>query len=277
MCTSSLALQDPILPPELERQIFELAASGSSRSAATLILVARRVKEWIEPELYKIIFFAPPLPSFPPIYHYTEYDLSDRVKLPLFYKATKHAKHVLLYSVTWHIVAEILQNCTRVENLALWETYDYRYAKYVIQALPIQRLSLDLFTMGVETPFDESPFHNITHLQLSNIFFDRQKTCEKLALLPKLSHLAVEQPISDFAQDILDSCKSIEVLVCFVRSYQQYSTGVSDKRVVLLSLSDDYDGIEEWKADALGKEDFWQKADRQVALQTREEKESEVH
>ncbi|TFK58527.1 hypothetical protein BDN72DRAFT_906654 [Pluteus cervinus] len=45
----------PRLPVELERAIFEDAAQGSRDSIPTLMLLANRVKEWLEPLLYSIV------------------------------------------------------------------------------------------------------------------------------------------------------------------------------------------------------------------------------
>ncbi|KAJ7121829.1 hypothetical protein C8R43DRAFT_1136349 [Mycena crocata] len=46
----------PVLPVELEREIFEIAAHSRPRSVPTLVLVASRVKVWVEPFLYRTIF-----------------------------------------------------------------------------------------------------------------------------------------------------------------------------------------------------------------------------
>ncbi|KAF7304495.1 hypothetical protein HMN09_00851900 [Mycena chlorophos] len=43
----------PILPPELEHRIFYIAAYSAPYEACTLMLVAWRVKEWVEPLLYR--------------------------------------------------------------------------------------------------------------------------------------------------------------------------------------------------------------------------------
>ncbi|KAJ6562460.1 hypothetical protein B0H19DRAFT_1144619 [Mycena capillaripes] len=44
----------PILPPELEREIFEIFASSGMKSIPSLLCVARRVKHWLEPRLYRV-------------------------------------------------------------------------------------------------------------------------------------------------------------------------------------------------------------------------------
>ncbi|KAK7023313.1 hypothetical protein R3P38DRAFT_3270880 [Favolaschia claudopus] len=62
----------PALPPELERPIFELCALSKPKVIPTLMLVAYRVKDWVEPILYRIFtmnahrsnFIARHLPEF---------------------------------------------------------------------------------------------------------------------------------------------------------------------------------------------------------------------
>ncbi|KAJ7879703.1 hypothetical protein B0H13DRAFT_1571256, partial [Mycena leptocephala] len=49
----------PLLPPELERIIFELAAFVNPASMPSLLLVAPRVKIWIEPLLYETLIITP--------------------------------------------------------------------------------------------------------------------------------------------------------------------------------------------------------------------------
>ncbi|KAK7033744.1 hypothetical protein R3P38DRAFT_2914725 [Favolaschia claudopus] len=46
---------EPVLPPELEREIFETAAHLDRSDIPTLLLVYRRVHEWIEHLLYRSI------------------------------------------------------------------------------------------------------------------------------------------------------------------------------------------------------------------------------
>ncbi|KAJ7622098.1 hypothetical protein FB45DRAFT_121814 [Roridomyces roridus] len=48
----------PSLPPELERDLFELAAYTRPRSIPKLMLVAWRVKAWVEPLLYCFFLFS---------------------------------------------------------------------------------------------------------------------------------------------------------------------------------------------------------------------------
>ncbi|KAH8833220.1 hypothetical protein DL96DRAFT_1705228 [Flagelloscypha sp. PMI_526] len=42
----------PLFPPELERQIFTYAATSTPSTRSALLLVARRVRYWMEPLQY---------------------------------------------------------------------------------------------------------------------------------------------------------------------------------------------------------------------------------
>ncbi|KAJ6452047.1 hypothetical protein C8R45DRAFT_1041252 [Mycena sanguinolenta] len=58
MATSTDAVSPP-LPPELERSIFEAAALSWPRCIPRLMLVAWRVKSWVQPLLYRTIAVHP--------------------------------------------------------------------------------------------------------------------------------------------------------------------------------------------------------------------------
>ncbi|KAJ6453641.1 hypothetical protein C8R47DRAFT_1167752 [Mycena vitilis] len=49
-------MANPLLPPELEREIFVIVASQGIKSIPPLLPVAQRVKLWMEPLLYRLIF-----------------------------------------------------------------------------------------------------------------------------------------------------------------------------------------------------------------------------
>ncbi|KAJ6601966.1 hypothetical protein DFH09DRAFT_1069511 [Mycena vulgaris] len=55
-CT--LPIPDRVFPPELERNIFEISALAHPGMIPRFILVTRRVQEWLEPFLYRVVFLA---------------------------------------------------------------------------------------------------------------------------------------------------------------------------------------------------------------------------
>ncbi|KAJ7258280.1 hypothetical protein C8J57DRAFT_1516178 [Mycena rebaudengoi] len=50
-----MTADDPRSAPELEQVILELCAADRSASIPRLMLVAQRVKEWVEAALYRVI------------------------------------------------------------------------------------------------------------------------------------------------------------------------------------------------------------------------------
>ncbi|KAJ7741701.1 hypothetical protein B0H16DRAFT_1564897 [Mycena metata] len=63
-------MSSPVLPPELERIIFEMAALLRPTNIPNLMRTAWRVKNWVEPLLYRTVFIQPMLSTS---YHIDEF------------------------------------------------------------------------------------------------------------------------------------------------------------------------------------------------------------
>ncbi|KAJ7762894.1 hypothetical protein B0H16DRAFT_1528085 [Mycena metata] len=59
---------DPAFPPELERLVFEMAAHARPPTIPTFMRVARRVKIWVEPLLYRTLHLCAILEDVPADY-----------------------------------------------------------------------------------------------------------------------------------------------------------------------------------------------------------------
>ncbi|KAF8902914.1 hypothetical protein CPB84DRAFT_820002 [Gymnopilus junonius] len=129
----------PRLPLDLERDIFELAAAICRPRIPIFILVAQRVRQWLEPMLYTTIIhydfaiepyaLCPPVPSM----YYTCRCcgwMKDRrrVKSYCFDKATAYAEHILLVQPILGLdeTEKIIRNCINVKNLLLHNLDFYR-------------------------------------------------------------------------------------------------------------------------------------------------------
>ncbi|KAF8647849.1 hypothetical protein AX16_006517 [Volvariella volvacea WC 439] len=149
---------EPWFPPEIEREIFELAAMSNLRYAPTLVRVARRVRVWIEPMLYRVIVkaddemsasasdayaytasFGPSISTAPtttspsPPFSFSSFASSSSSSFrdkrrhdrpayvpPLSYYA-HHVRHLYLgQSVRPREVSRYLSQCTNVQDLVLW-------------------------------------------------------------------------------------------------------------------------------------------------------------
>ncbi|KAJ6571127.1 hypothetical protein B0H19DRAFT_1255125 [Mycena capillaripes] len=60
MARLGIQIQDSRLPRELERMIFEIAALLHPTCILPLMLVAARVKQWVEPFLYRVVLINSP-------------------------------------------------------------------------------------------------------------------------------------------------------------------------------------------------------------------------
>ncbi|KAJ7182350.1 hypothetical protein C8R43DRAFT_1228808 [Mycena crocata] len=216
-------MTEPILPVELEREIFEMTAQSDSRpmSILTLMLVASRVKAWVEPLLYRTIIVS-------------LYDTSTVNKYPTprrkayipFFRSKFGTsflisiRHLFLHhSDNCAVISDanwLLKSCSRAEDLVI--NLPERYLELNAVSIPsLKRLSCDtilLFSTSID--FTVS-FPNITHLTL---FGDISTIglCDRLSALPRLSHLDLTDLDNDFdvtplLRRCLNTCKSLLVLV----------------------------------------------------------------
>ncbi|KAJ6601998.1 hypothetical protein DFH09DRAFT_900153 [Mycena vulgaris] len=111
---STLPTPDRVFPPELERNIFEISALANPGTIPRLILVARRVQEWLEPFLYRVVFLAN-TPPFP------------RLKLTILLRAIQNKPATFFRGAVRHLYIDnqvtdfekrtILAACTGITNL----------------------------------------------------------------------------------------------------------------------------------------------------------------
>ncbi|KAJ7840155.1 hypothetical protein B0H13DRAFT_2677051 [Mycena leptocephala] len=114
----ALASESSELPPELERHIFEICALSRPVMIPKLLLVARRVREWIEPLLYRtmIVVCETATPDFPTFLSKIVIS-AIRAKSPSFFPIA--VRNLMLLHDDSYDAATILGVCTGVENLAI--------------------------------------------------------------------------------------------------------------------------------------------------------------
>ncbi|KAF8149383.1 hypothetical protein B0H34DRAFT_184801 [Crassisporium funariophilum] len=275
LTNAALLSSDPVFPFELEREIFERAESEHHLCATTLVLVAHRVRQWIEPKIYKIVMYA----GSSQRYRYPPMHLHDKLvpRFSQWKQYAHHAKHVLLQDMEGQDAAEILSLCTNVEDLALWVLSDIGdQLPSVISSLPMKRLSIDVQALLTPSPspltqsefkFDETLFTNLTHLDIISGEEWPWNNWKRLALIPRLTHLALNGEIrTEFMRGVLDECLALEVLVVLASvidlNLQSQIGGLQDDRLVRMDRIED--PIGHWAAGARGEEDFWITAERVV-------------
>ncbi|KAJ7235603.1 hypothetical protein B0H12DRAFT_1327423 [Mycena haematopus] len=258
------------LPAELERVIFELAAWQEPAMIKTLILVAKRVCIWIEPELYRVILCSG---------HGSVERLLQMMqsKPPEFLQ--KHVHHLALSTpIARSDVTRVLSTCTNIRDLALWTGItDPEMLSDMRNLSNLQHLSVNLFDLfGGHQQFQlprlgELPFAHLTHL---DVFSSMPEALWPLfGMLPRLTHLSFNDTyFPEIVQMALDMCATLQLLVVV------WTHSIDDEPAVdTLEISDPRFCMvwcemfeDDWKEGAQGGVDFWHRAE--IARQIRGER-----
>ncbi|KAJ7651379.1 hypothetical protein FB45DRAFT_1018727 [Roridomyces roridus] len=284
---------EPRLPPELERLIFESVAISWPAYITNLLLVASRVREWIYPILYRtLVINAPTIAGLP----------SSNTSVAKFQHIQRtqpsvpsRVKNLMLVRLDGRETDAILSACPNVQNLYLfhpgepaqavrgyWSTaLDILYGRpaaverrAALDVMPLRRLYCDLEDLGIPSDvFSSALFANITHLQLNDMSIDidddeDEDDCrwKGLAALPRLTHLA----FTIFAVALLPRLESVlarrkdlrALIVLRPPSWMDQYPGsiVEDQRFVMMMPLEDPTG--DWQCGIVHEEDFWACADR---------------
>ncbi|KAJ7256915.1 hypothetical protein C8J57DRAFT_1343335 [Mycena rebaudengoi] len=240
----------PAFPTDLEREIFELAANCHPETMLSLMLVAHRVHQWIEPLLYRFLVI----------------DLSFRPTIATsavcLQEPTRWAKHVQVVLVMFPapVLQRILPICTAIRKLAL---YDVRSSVLpVIKELQLRELLFDP-TLPM--------FRELTHLRVHNITEDCSFT-----QFPALTHLSFNAQNAGGAllASTLAHCSKIRVLVGILWSQwniELWDQSTDDLRLVLMCTTRKDEVIADWQAGARGESDMWTRAEIFIAKRRRGE------
>ncbi|KAJ7834245.1 hypothetical protein B0H14DRAFT_1158961 [Mycena olivaceomarginata] len=252
-----------ILPLELEREIFELCALSRTGSIPRLMLVAHRVKDWVEPLLYRVIALNAPFPGFP---LFTDDIMSSLInrKSPKFFHDT--VRHLITFRRS-KVEDTMLALCTGVEDLYLCLNFraDISFLK-IIQSLPVTRLYALSYSM---TPSAIRIFSRLTHLHLVAYHPDDvDPTCAALAALPHLTRLALDsEKLALASHTIFELSPSLHVLVLFKHPETRMADAIAplareDVRFVVIPQRV---RIREWFAAIQHGESYWSDAESFVA------------
>ncbi|KAF8169170.1 hypothetical protein K438DRAFT_240345 [Mycena galopus ATCC 62051] len=260
------------LPPELERKIFEIAALSDSGTIPPLLRVARRVLEWIEPLLYRVLVI----------------DGSPRAKP--FHRAFQLKPNVVAGGVR-HVsfigsglwlakdMQGLLRLCgPRLLSLAGSRSTDIRPILPHLSQLRRWGGNLALLFGGYSViDLSISAFRTLTHMDIwGGIEADDTVICPGLAALPCLTHLCLSD--RGHWQAVLPrisaQCLQLQVLVSMpgvAATAQLLATDppTRDVRFVVCIMPDDY--WNDWEVGARGGTDFWAAADDFVTRKRRGE------
>ncbi|KAJ7261898.1 hypothetical protein C8J57DRAFT_460102 [Mycena rebaudengoi] len=239
----------PRLPPEIEREIFELTAQFPG-NAVQLVLVARRARIWIERLLYETITLS-------------DQELCDKFIRTLDSRPAQffidNVKSLCVPGDLEPLGAQrILKVCQGVINLALWLPQQPTPLFPLICTLRPLRLSINV--NGVygngEPDFTHDFFSKVSHLELVDWPAD-WATCPRLEYLyPHLTHLAIDlDQYTDLSEvrlrEMLSSCPSLVICLGLVSNdnamilTSNHLESIEDPRFVILS---DSEVLENWEA-----------------------------
>ncbi|KAF8143875.1 hypothetical protein K438DRAFT_595356 [Mycena galopus ATCC 62051] len=279
---------DPVFPEDLERCIFESAAFFHTDCIPALLLVAHRVKIWIEPLFYKAVtIYGLPRGRGP------KPNTNFRHSVPALYSLMKskpasffsdHVRHVQLVGVPIAEILPALAACNATINLALFNVSCVEGDAALLKLLgefPLKRLSAPEYYWlrpGGLGDFVHPLFAHITHLDLTGNLPGDHPSAKRsqLALIPRLTHLSFSEDFLCFRTTgvILEHyCKSLQVLAIvfsspgmlkFIVLNLELQPSLFDPRVALLAVGDRQ---ADWEKGARGGNDYWIAAERLVEKQ----------
>ncbi|KAJ7438916.1 hypothetical protein B0H11DRAFT_2103416, partial [Mycena galericulata] len=257
------------VPTELEREIFEWTAIAHPTTIPVLLRVARRVRLWVEPYLYRVVKVS----SRPP-YSIMREDLlrpGPQSKPASFYQ--KAVRHLYLDQQSeWS--PEVLRVCTRTRSFSATGSSSDPSLLPILLEMDLRQLSLSLehFFDGVGYIEINHPlFTSITHLEIfDDITKSHTQIGQQIASLPTLTHLCLNGRIpADILRAILSECPNLHILVNLWHYYKvtegralARNPPLKDSRFVV-GIYRDY--WREWEASARGDNDCWRAAENFIA------------
>ncbi|KAJ7636629.1 hypothetical protein FB45DRAFT_448385 [Roridomyces roridus] len=258
-------MSSPRLPMDIERETFEWTAIAHPSSIPTLLLVARRVRIWVEPYLYRAIKVAP----WPP-YSIMERDVLNGTGKPAsFYRDA--VRHLYIQDKPR---ADVLKICTRTRSIT-----SFGRAPELMPVLPqmdLRRLSLSLRELFNGPPYLHPLFQTITHLDLHDIIGEddeQDPVVRLLPALPALTHLCLCDQVPP-VRKILADCSHLQILVnpwlisdAALGRTLAANPPIQDPRFMVTVYNDVND---EWEADVKGHS-IWEAAEEFVERKRRGE------
>ncbi|KAF8186527.1 hypothetical protein K438DRAFT_1835762 [Mycena galopus ATCC 62051] len=270
----------PALPPELERAIFEICATVSWSLIPKFMLVAWRVKTWLEPLLYRTIVVGSQLDPFSEKYDGPVFPIAcDALMSLINSKDPTFFRDSVCHLYLAHHIAEeeaiILSACSGIEDLWLAAQTSVIVPQF---KLSLKRLHCTLETMfgSSDVDFTNQFFFSITHLEIFNVPDNVDvEVWSALTRLPHLTHLAFnDDDYIPMCAALLPSWESLRVLVILLSANQntnigsvllhQYgATGLAqDPRFVVIVCSA---YLEDWIKGAHIGCDYWSQAEDFIA------------
>ncbi|KAJ7136389.1 hypothetical protein C8R43DRAFT_613951 [Mycena crocata] len=279
----------PVFPEDLEREIFELSARSRPSAIPKLMLVAWRVKTWVEPLLYRTITVpmdssnsAVKVGGIPIHRRKTLVDIIRTKPPELFSRNVRN----LLIGFSGTVDNEpIISACCNVENL--WIASDDLHALLPLLArMPLKHLYCPverLFGSQRDIQFTHPIFARITHLELFDTFEGNflPEFWSDIGVIPNLTHLAVSKTsFLPLCLNLLRSHDSLRIVVALrlddgdtanlAEDHELFGDLVQDLRFVTMSCFFD---LKDWQMGCHVGVDYWSRAEDFVGKR----KSGEIH
>ncbi|KAF8197766.1 hypothetical protein K438DRAFT_1967324 [Mycena galopus ATCC 62051] len=246
------------VPVEIERYIFELAAFAYPGSIPVFLLVAQRVKIWLEPLLYRVLSIYQEYSNKGGRYPIPLQAVVNRIELrpASFFHA--HVRHVALIlpknglpRPIQKLATRIFPACDATVDLVLFFGPTPAFLS-VIARSPLRRLTLSpLWLVSRPSDFSHTAFSRITHLHWLDTLDTERNLLAGVELISQLTHLSVvgsSLTTEVTCGTVLAQSKSLQVfaIVCeylwkvkqFVNSHVALA---ADGRFVVVLVSNDID------------------------------------
>ncbi|KAK7016846.1 hypothetical protein R3P38DRAFT_2635516 [Favolaschia claudopus] len=273
--------ESPLLPPELEREIFETAAIRHPKVIPNLFLVSRRVYDWVGCVKYRTIL---PAARWHRGLVDTQKLCSDvELLMAIKSKSRPHSffcdrvKHLFAENITDLQLQTLLSVCKNINILAVLTIRAVlpspeTQPMFQLQDLRPRRLSIEIEDLILSLPKD-AHFHpiltSVTHLDLYDTKH-RDDFVDHLALLHPLTHLSLWNGSASGAEmsAALSRCRRLESLVDMHGgtpneahpTFPDDASCTADMRFVSIVLdADAY--LRDWVVGTQGGLDFWARAD----------------
>ncbi|KAJ7078007.1 hypothetical protein B0H15DRAFT_933842 [Mycena belliarum] len=287
---SCLTRAETLLPPELEREIFEICALTRPVIIPKLMLVAWRVKNWVEPLLYRVVHISPERYPSLGVPLFTS-DILARVLSERPGLLENSVRHMYIWSPEEstilsarhraHIDA-VLSACKGITNLFIMPG-EAEYCTALADLTCLRQLAVDIVNLFKVYParFADALFRNVTHLEI----FAEAEYWEgsELASLPELTHCAFwNETILEIAGGaILAGCARLRYMVFLYVSgslnqieHASCAELALDVRFVALDPGA-FD--EDWLRGALLQQNYWARAEAFVAAKRAGEVDSSLY
>ncbi|KAJ6482575.1 hypothetical protein C8R45DRAFT_1001916 [Mycena sanguinolenta] len=274
-----MAMNTPLLPPDLEREIFEMAVELYPQTIPSLLHVSRRVYEWIQRIKYRSVARQGTLSTCTTRVLIRAIQSNSKPQ-SFFHNCVRHLHLSCIDGEAVENAPMILSACTGLRSLRLVIDTDEIQPDLLLPALTTMKLRelsayLKLIFAG---PIPTPMLTSVTHLDIFDSIppnSDDAQIPRWLAQFPVLTHVTMREGSVWLARNILSVCKKLQVLILLQLYYKAYMKAedfpsIEDDRLLYM-LAQDVWNEEHWVTGSNRGVDFWASAEAFIAKKRRGE------